>query len=81
MAFSAYAREQGTEWKSEGLKHCPSVTCNVGRDSVTVIIPSDGMVVEVRAICGNVGASATADAEDDSVRSSIFISHALEKEV
>jgi hypothetical protein len=81
MAFSAYARELGVEWRSEAPKDSPSVTCNVGRDRVTVVVPSDGMVVEVRAICGNLGASATADAENGSVRSSIFISHALEREI
>lgn len=80
MALSAYASARGVEWEGEMREYSPSVTCNIGRDRVTVIIPNDGAVVEVRAICGNIGASAVADAEDGSIRSSIFTSGALERE-
>lgn len=80
MALSAYARACGVEWKNEKLEYSPSVTCSIGRDRVTVVIPSDGAVVEIRAICGNMGASAAADTADGSIRSSIFTSHALERE-
>ena len=61
-------------------KYSPSVKCNIGGDQVTVTISSDNTAVAVRAIHGNMGASATADAEDGSVRSSIFTSHALDRE-
>ena len=79
MALSAYASARGVEWRDEVREYSPSVTCSIGRDRVTVAIPNDGAVVEVRAICGNIGASAVADAEDGSIRSSIFTSHALER--
>jgi|GEM_PF-2624047 len=80
IALSAYASARGVEWGSEVLEYSPSVTCNIGRDRVTVVISSDSAVVEVRAICGNIGASAVADAEGGSIRSSIFMSHVLERE-
>jgi hypothetical protein len=80
IALSAYASARGVEWRGEVPEYSPSVTCNIGRDRVTVAIPNDGAVVEVRAICGNIGANAVADAEDGSIRSSIFTSHALDRE-
>lgn len=80
MALSAYASARDVEWKNGMPEYSPSVTCSIGGDRVTVVIPSDGKVIEVRSICGNIGASAIADARDGSVRSSIFTSHALERE-
>jgi hypothetical protein len=78
VTLSVYATARGIEWDAGSLSNSPSGTYSVGRDRVTVIIPVDSSSVEVRAICGNVGASATAGAEGDSVRSSIFTSRALE---
>lgn len=80
MALSTYASTSGVEWENEAPRYAPSVTRNIGGDRVTVVIPSDSAAVEVRAICGNIGASAVASAVDDSVRSSIFTSRALETE-
>ena len=80
MALSAYASARGVERGSEELKYSPSVTCIIGGDRVTVIIPDDGASVEVRAACGNMGASAIADMEDGSIRSSIFTSYARKRE-
>ena len=79
-AFSAYASARSIEWKGEITEYSTSMTCSIGGDSVTVIISDDSAVVEVRAICGNMGASATADAANGSVKSSIFTSHAMERE-
>ncbi len=78
LALSVYARDRGIEWDAGSLSSSPSGTYSIGKDRVTVIIPVDSSSVEVRAICGNIGASATASAEGDSVRSSIFTSRALE---
>ncbi len=72
MAFTAYARERGIEWKDQILGDSESVTRDVGVDSVTVSIPGDSAVVEIRSICGSMGASATANAEDGSLGSSVF---------
>jgi hypothetical protein len=81
-AFSAYAGACGVRWEGEVSEHSHSlsVTCSIGRDNVTVTISGDSAVVGIRAICGNIGASATADAEDGSIRSSVFRAHALERE-
>ena len=81
MALAAYARKRGVEWKDQVLEYSESVTCDVGGDSVTVAISDDCATVKVRAIRGDIGVSATANAEDDSIRSSVFLSHGLKREV
>jgi len=78
VTLSVYARERGIEWDAGILSNPPSGTYSIGRDRVTVIMSADSSSVEVRAICGNVGASAIAGAEGDSIRSSIFTSRALD---
>jgi hypothetical protein len=75
----AYARACRIEWKCGPLEYSTSATCNIGGDSVTVVITDDGSAVEVRAIRGKMGASAVADAEGSSIRSSIFTLHALDR--
>ncbi len=80
MAFSAYASARSVEWTGEVPKYSSSVTFNIGKDRVTVVISDDGGKVDVCAVCGNIGASAVADSEDGSIRSSIFTSHALDRE-
>ena len=79
MAFSAYANERGVEWNNESLKCSPHATCNIGKHRVTVILRNEEKTVEVRALCGNIGASAIANANNDSIQSSIFTSHALDR--
>jgi hypothetical protein len=78
VTLSAYATARGIEWDAGSLNNSTSGTYSIGRDRVTVIIPVDSSSVEVRAICGKIGASAIANAEGDSVRSSIFTARALE---
>ncbi len=80
MALSAYASACHTEWENEEMEYPPSVTRSIGGDRVTVTILSDGAAVEVRAVCGNLGASATVDAKDGSIQSSIFTAHAMDRE-
>ena len=80
MAFTAYARARGVEWKNQVPKYSESVTYNIGGDSVTVDISDDGAVVEIRSVCGNLGASATTNAEDGSLRSSVFTLRGLKRE-
>ncbi|MFC1712457.1 hypothetical protein ACFL6S_02245 [Candidatus Poribacteria bacterium] len=72
VAFTAYARERDVDWEGQALEYSESVTCDVGNDSVTISIPDDGAVVDIRSICGNIGASAIVNAEDGSLRSSVF---------
>jgi hypothetical protein len=81
MALSAYASERGIEWGDEISEHSSSVTCNIGRDRVTMTISGDGLVLEIHAVCGNVGARAIANTTDGSVESSVFTSNALEREL
>ncbi len=78
VTLSVYATARGIEWDAGSLSNSPSGTYSVGRDRVTVITSADGSSLEVRAICGKIGASAIASAEGDSVRSSIFTSRALD---
>lgn len=80
MAFSAYAEARGMEWKNEALEDLSSVTYSIGRDRVTAIISDSRSRVEIRAIYGSVGASAAANAADDSIESSVFTLRALKKE-
>jgi hypothetical protein len=80
MALTAYAKERGIDWEDQVLEYSESVTCDVGSDSVTISIPDDGTVVDIRSICGNMGASATVNAEDGSLRSSVFTLRALKRE-
>ena len=80
MALSAYARERGIEWKDAKLEYSPSGTYTIGRDRVTVVISDDRTVVEASAICGKMGASATANAKDNSTHSSVFSSHSMDRE-
>ena len=81
MALTAYAQERGVQWKGQALEYLESATYNVGGDSLTVAIPDDCATVEVQSIRGDIGVSATANAEDDSIRSSVFLSHGLKREV
>ena len=78
VTLSVYAGARGIEWDAGSLSNSPSGIYSVGRDRVTVIMSDDSSSVEVRAVCGNVGASAIAGADGDSVRSSIFTSRALD---
>jgi len=80
MAFSAYAEARGMEWKNKALEDLPSVTYNMGEDCVTITISDGRSRVEISAISGSVGASATANAANDSIESSIVTSRALRKE-
>ena len=72
MAFAAYARDRGIDWKDQISDYSESVTRDVGNDSVTAAIRDDGAAVEIRSICGNIGASAKANAADGSLESSVF---------
>ncbi len=78
VAFREYARARGIEWRDEGLQYSPSATRDIGKDRVTVTVGDSS--IEIRAMCGNMGAEAIADMADNSIKSSIFTSHALEKE-
>ena len=80
MAFAAYAGERGIDWKDQVLGGSESVTRDVGVDSVTISIPGDGAVVEIRSICGRMGASATASTENGSLESSVFIVRATKRD-
>jgi hypothetical protein len=71
-AFSTYASFRGMELDVDVGEYSSPVTYNIGKDRVTVNIFGDG-AVEVRSICGNLGATALADAKKDSVQSSIFM--------
>ena len=81
IALAAYAWERGVQWKDQILEYSESATYNIGGDSLTVAIPDDCATVEVQSIRGDIGVSATANAEDDSIRSSVFLSHGLKREV
>lgn len=82
MAFSAYASTCQREWENGEQEHPSSITTyNIGRDRVTVDIPGKETCIEVRAIRGSMGASATADKENGSIRSSIFTAHAMDRKV
>lgn len=80
MAFSAYAEARGMEWENEALGDLSPATCSIGKDRVTAIISDSRSRIEIRAISGSVGASAAANAADDSIESSVFTSRALKKE-
>ena len=79
MALSAYARARGMEWRNEEPKYSPLGAYTIGKDRVTVSISDDGAVVEVCATSGKIGASAIANAEDDSTHSSVFSSNLTNK--
>ena len=81
MAFAAYASERGTHWKDQVLGDSESVTRDIGVDSVTVSMPGDGVVVEIRSVCGRMGASATATAANSSLESSVFTVHATQRDI
>lgn len=80
MAFSTYASKRGMVWENEIPKYSQAVTRKLGADHVTVTISDDDTVVEIRAVCGNLGASATANTADDSISSSVFTARAQERE-
>lgn len=80
MALSAYARARGIEWRNEELEYSPSNAYTIGKDRVTVTISDGDAVIEVFAICGKMGASATVSAEDNSTHSSVFSSHSMDIE-
>lgn len=74
LALATYAKKRGINWKEGTFNYSPDVIYNVEKDRVTVSLASDGRGLEFRAICGKIGASATANIDDDSIQSSIFIS-------
>ena len=80
MALSAYARTRGIEWRNEELEHIPFDAYTIGKDRVIVTISDDGTVIEASTMCGKMGASATVSAKDNSVYSSIFSSHSMDRE-
>jgi len=75
MALSAYARARGMEWRNEKPKYSLSEAYAIGKDRVTMSISDDGALVEFCATSGNMSASATANAEDNSTHSSVFSSN------
>ena len=79
-ALSSYASARNVAWRDRAPKHSSTAASSIGMDRVTVTISNDGSVLDVRSVCGDLGASATANAVDGSVRSSVFTSHALERE-
>ena len=80
MALSAYAGARHVKWNGRAPKHSSTAAFSIGMDRVTVTISNDGSALDVRSVCGDLGASATANAADGSVRSSVFTSHALDRE-
>jgi len=80
MALSAYAGLCGMEWEGKRLESSSPVTCDIGADRVTVSIMDNGASIEVRAVCGNKGASATIDLATGSIGSSIFTIRAMDRE-
>ena len=80
MALRAYANACSVEWVADSLEYSASMTCNIGRDHVTIVILNGSDAVEVRAVCGNMIATAIANAKEDSISSSVFKSNALDRE-
>lgn len=74
MSFSKYASMRNVDWTNNISDQISSATRKIGKDRVTVTISDDNSVLEVRAICKNVGAKAIANMSDDSIKSSIFTS-------
>jgi len=80
MVLQEYARFRKKELSSKPLDDSESITCIVGKDKLIVMVSPDGNLIEVTAICGKTGAKATLDSRDGSIQSSVFISHALDRE-
>jgi len=80
MALSAYARARGIEWRNEEREYLPFDAYTIGKDRVIVTISDDGAVIEASTMCGKMGASATANAKDNSTHSSVFSSHSMDRE-
>jgi hypothetical protein len=81
MALSTYANACSVQWENGDLGSSPSVTRYIGKDQVTVTISGEGAEVEVRVASGKMGASATIDTGNGSIRSSIFAAHAQDRGV
>jgi hypothetical protein len=80
MALVAYAKERSVEWVGQIQAYSETAEYSIGRDRVTIVISNDEKAVEARSTCGKMGASATANSEEDSIQSSIFFLSALERE-
>ena len=79
MALTAYAKERNIEWSGQVQEYSESAEHRVGRDRIAIAVSNDEKAVEIQSMCGNMGASATANSEDGSVKSSIFSISALER--
>lgn len=74
LALETYAKNRHIDWQNGTINCSPNVVYNVGKDQVTVFINGDGKGLEIKAICGKIGATATANIYENTVQSSIFIS-------
>jgi len=78
-ALKTYATSRGVEWKEGTISYSPDVIYNVGKDQVIVYIKRDSKDLEVKVLCGKIGASAIA-CDDGSIRSMIFTADAYSSE-